>query len=79
MVVEEQTERFIRTPTEDEWAEFERLVDRINEDNKRINHVRNRLAHGIAVSDSERSAYLKDRIALQELLVPAEHFMAKFG
>ena len=79
MVTEEKVERFARTPTEEEWAGFEALVDRINEVKRRIDHVRNRLAHGLNVTDEERSAYLDDRIELQDLLVEAEQFMVKFG
>ena len=79
MVTEEKAERFARSPTEEEWAEFLELADRIKRINRRIDHVRNRLAHGVTVTDAERAESLNDRIELDSLLDRAERFMAKYG
>ncbi len=79
MVTEEKTERFVRSASEEEWAEFSELADRIERINRRIDHVRNRLAHGVRVTDAERAQSLNDRIELDSLLDRAEYFMAKFG
>ena len=79
MVTEERSAKTTRNPTDSELEEFVELADRIKSLKNRIDHVRNRLAHGVRVTESERSALLNDRIELERLLVKAEGFMARFG
>ena len=79
MVTEERSAKTTRTPTDSELEEFVELVDRIKKLKDRIDSVRNRLAHGVAITEEERSQSLNDRIELQRLLVQGEYFMARFG
>ena len=79
MVTEERSAKTTRTPTDSELEEFVELADRIKSLKNRIDHVRNRLAHGVTVTESERAQSLNDRIELERLLVEAEGFMARFG
>ena len=79
MVTEERPANAFRRPSDTELDEFIELVDQIKELKDRIDSVRNRLAHGVAITEEERSQSLNDRIELQRLLVQGEYFMARFG
>ena len=78
MVTEERHTTASRTPTDDEYDEIVELGARIASLNSEIDATLGRLAFRLP-TDDERAEILRAEGELEQLLVKANRFIARFG